>query len=56
MKKWIIRLTVSFIGLVGLAVAAIIISGFTTRLAGEETLANGIKRNSAVYVKMQDGT
>ncbi len=55
MQKWSKRIAISLLGLLGLSAAVIVISGVTTQLAGEEKLADGTVRNSAVYVKMPDG-
>jgi uncharacterized protein len=48
LKNWLI------LPLVGVAAAVIAIT-YLTKIPGEETIAPGVKRNSAVYVEMRDG-
>jgi uncharacterized protein len=43
-------------GILSLDATAVVVSGFTTQIAGEEKLADGTTRNRAVYVTMPDGT
>jgi uncharacterized protein len=56
MKKLMKWFGAGIAGIFTLSAGAILISGFTTKLAGEETRADGIKRNIARYVAMPDGT
>ena len=56
MKTWSKRIAITLFGFLGLVGAIIAVSGFTTQIAGEETLTNGSARNTAVYVTMPDGT
>lgn len=56
MKRLMKWLGLGLAGLMTVVAGTIIVSGFTTQVAGEEKLANGIKRNTAVYIKMPDGT
>jgi uncharacterized protein len=55
MKKWMKRVVLGIVSVLALAAIVVVISGFTTQLAGEKTLADGTKRNRAVYVAMPDG-
>jgi uncharacterized protein len=55
-KRWL-RVTFKWAGgLVAALFAVVAVSAMVTSIPGEETLASGAKRNSAVYVKMRDGT
>ena len=56
MKKFLKWISLGLSGIIALAGLAILISGFTTKLVGEEALAAGGKRNTALYIKMPDGT
>lgn len=56
MKKILKWIGLGLSGIIAVAGLTIIVSGFTTKLVGEEALAAGGKRNTAMYVKMRDGT
>jgi uncharacterized protein len=55
-RKFLRWLGLGAAGVVTLGAAAIIISGLATQITGEEKLADGARRNTAVYVAMPDGT
>jgi uncharacterized protein len=55
-KIWIKRIGISFISLLALIAAVIVIAGFTAELPGEKKFRGGMQRNIARYVTMPDGT
>jgi uncharacterized protein len=56
MKTWLRFTAIGLASLLGLTATVIAISGFATKLAGEEKLADGTNRNFANYITMPDGT
>src|SRR5690348_11352066 len=54
-KRWLKRVVLGLVGLAVLTVSVLAILATTTRLPGEEETRAGIRRDTALYVKMRDG-
>ena len=54
-KRWPKRVVIGFVGLAALTASVLIILATTTRLPGEEKTPAGIRRDTALYIKMRDG-
>lgn len=55
MLRWLKRIVFGLAGLTVLVAGILAILTATTRLSGEEKTASGVRRDSAVYIKMRDG-
>ena len=55
MSQWLKLVVIGLVGLAVLTVSALAILATTTKLPGEEKTPAGVRRDTALYIKMRDG-
>jgi putative CocE/NonD family hydrolase len=55
MSRWLKNVVLGFVGLAVLTVGALAILATVTKLPGEESTPAGVRRDTALYIKMRDG-
>ncbi len=54
-RRWLMRMVLGLAGLAVLTVSVLAILATTTKLPGEEKTPAGLRRDTALYIKMRDG-
>ena len=54
-RRWLMRIVLGLAGLAALAASVLAILATTTKLPGEEKTPSGVRRDTALYIKMHDG-
>ena len=54
-KRWLKRVVLGLVGLAALTASVLAILATTTKLPGEEKTPAGLRRDTALYIKMRDG-
>ena len=55
MSQWLKRVVLGLVGLAALTASVLAILATTTKLPGEEKTPAGVRRDTALYIKMRDG-